>query len=383
VSRETVEKGIDVRIRLYWALYPVGEYDSLLSYLESAESLATTLGDQRRLGTVSALLAQFLVTVARHDRALEYGERALAIGTASDDLTLQLQANFSLGQAYHFLGQYHRARDTFTRNLDTPPTDLTGTIFSILSCAWSAGSLAELGEFSDGMARAERALDAAEALGDHFDLLNALGCAGAVCLLRGDLPEAIPRLERCLALIQAAQNESAGIVAGAYLGHAYALSGRLGDAMTHLERSMEQAAKSMTFGHSLPLIFLGHAYWQRRCIGPALERARLALGLARERRERGYEAYAMKLVGEIASDPESLDEESAQRYYREAITLAAELGMRPLVAHCHFGLGTLFRKTDKHEQAREHLATATTMYREMGMTYWLEKAEAEVAGLPK
>jgi hypothetical protein len=48
-----------------------------------------------------------------------------------------------------------------------------------------------------------------------------------------------------------------------------------------------------------------------------------------------------------------------------------------LVAHCHLGLGKLDRRTGKREQAREHLTTATTVYREMGMTYWLEKAEAE------
>jgi hypothetical protein len=56
--------------------------------------------------------------------------------------------------------------------------------------------------------------------------------------------------------------------------------------------------------------------------------------------------------------------------------------MRPLVAHCHLGLGKLYRRTDKREQAREHLATATTKYRGMGMTYWLEKAESEMAELP-
>jgi hypothetical protein len=59
--------------------------------------------------------------------------------------------------------------------------------------------------------------------------------------------------------------------------------------------------------------------------------------------------------------------------------LARELGMRPLVAHCHLGVGKLHGRTDKREQAKEHLATATTMYRGMGMTYWLEKAEAEMA----
>jgi hypothetical protein len=71
----------------------------------------------------------------------------------------------------------------------------------------------------------------------------------------------------------------------------------------------------------------------------------------------------------------------AEAELTEALAIAEELGMRPLVAHCHLGLGKLYRRTDKREQAREHLATATTMYREMGMTYWLEKVEAEMGEL--
>jgi hypothetical protein len=64
------------------------------------------------------------------------------------------------------------------------------------------------------------------------------------------------------------------------------------------------------------------------------------------------------------------------------LTLAHELGMRPLVAHCHLDLGKLYHRTDKREQAQQHLTTATTMYREMGTTYWLEKAEAEIQCRP-
>jgi len=52
--------------------------------------------------------------------------------------------------------------------------------------------------------------------------------------------------------------------------------------------------------------------------------------------------------------------------------------VRPLVAHCHLGLGKLYRRTGKREHAREHLTTAATMFREMGMTYWLEKAEDQL-----
>jgi len=58
--------------------------------------------------------------------------------------------------------------------------------------------------------------------------------------------------------------------------------------------------------------------------------------------------------------------------YRAALALAEQLGMRPLIAHCHLGLGTLYRRSAKPEPAREHLATAASMYRDMGMTYWLD-----------
>jgi hypothetical protein len=70
--------------------------------------------------------------------------------------------------------------------------------------------------------------------------------------------------------------------------------------------------------------------------------------------------------------------EDAEGDYREALGRATELGMRPLVAHCHLGLGHLYRRTRDGQQAQEHLATATAMYREMGMGFWLEKAEAEL-----
>ena len=59
----------------------------------------------------------------------------------------------------------------------------------------------------------------------------------------------------------------------------------------------------------------------------------------------------------------------------------AKLGMRPLVAHCHFGLGKLYRQTSRRTQTREHLTTATALYREMDMRFWLEKAQAEVSRL--
>jgi len=98
--------------------------------------------------------------------------------------------------------------------------------------------------------------------------------------------------------------------------------------------------------------------------------------LARQRGERGHEAWALRLLGEIALHGDHPDVETAEGHYRKAMALAEELGMRPLQAHCHFGLSKLYRRTGHGVKAKEHLTTAATMYREMDMSFWLAQAEA-------
>ena len=110
----------------------------------------------------------------------------------------------------------------------------------------------------------------------------------------------------------------------------------------------------------------------------ARQQAEKSLDLSVERRERGWQAWALRMLGEILLRERGADVRKAQACYDRAIALAAECGMRPLVAHCHSGLARLHRQTGKWEPAQAYLTTATTMYREMGMTYWLEKAEAEM-----
>jgi len=83
-------------------------------------------------------------------------------------------------------------------------------------------------------------------------------------------------------------------------------------------------------------------------------------------------------LGDIAAASVPPDFPVAESFYERSRRLATELGMRPVVAHCHLGLGKLYRRTGKREQAQEHLTTATTMYREMNMRFWLEQAEAEL-----
>jgi tetratricopeptide (TPR) repeat protein len=73
------------------------------------------------------------------------------------------------------------------------------------------------------------------------------------------------------------------------------------------------------------------------------------------------------------------DAAPAEAHYQQALALADELGMRPLMAHGHRGLGTLYATTGQREQARAELSTAIKMYRTMEMTFWLPEVEAALA----
>ena len=137
----------------------------------------------------------------------------------------------------------------------------------------------------------------------------------------------------------------------------------------------------MGLGHAIRLSRLADAYLVAGRPEEAVERARTAVDLARKHKERANEAVGLRVLAEIAAHGEPLDAESARAHYASSLALADELGMRPLVAHCHLGLGQLHRRTAAMELARTQLATAAARYQEMGMSYWLEKARVEINGL--
>jgi len=165
-------------------------------------------------------------------------------------------------------------------------------------------------------------------------------------------------------------------------GAAYTLGGRVTDTVPLLTQAMEQAiATERVDFHVLCSLSLGEAYVLAGRMEEAHTLAERVLVLAREHQERGHQAYALRLLGDIAAHREPPESESAEVHYRQALALAEELGMRPLQAHCHLGLGTLYTQTGRPEPAHAALTTAIALYRSMEMTFWLPQAEAALVQL--
>jgi tetratricopeptide (TPR) repeat protein len=218
----------------------------------------------------------------------------------------------------------------------------------------------------------------AEELGHSAPIARALCCLGYVYCGCGDADRATDVSTRSLALAREHDVRNLIQAASARLGVAYTLGGRATEAVACLEEAVEteQSANRMD---AFTLVSLGRAYLSAGRPDDASGRAWEALATCRERSTRNFAASALHLLGDIAAGLEPPAPEHAEQHYRQALGVAEELGMRPLVAHCQLGLGKLYRRMDKQQQAQGHLTAATTMYREMGMTYWLEQAEAELA----
>jgi tetratricopeptide (TPR) repeat protein len=166
----------------------------------------------------------------------------------------------------------------------------------------------------------------------------------------------------------------------AALGAAYTLAGQIADAGPLLTRAMEQstATEVVTF-QALCRLSLGEAHMLAGRLAEAYAFAEQALALARMHQERGHEVYALRLLGEIAARRESRESDQARDHYRQALALAEELGMRPLMAHCHLDLGTLYATIGRRAEARTALSAAVELYRTMEMMLWLPQAEAALA----
>jgi Tetratricopeptide repeat len=324
--------------------------------------------------------------LGEQDEALVTGTRALEIAARLGDLRLRILTTSALAQMHYARGEYERAVERTTDNLAALPADWVydymekGVPVSVHDRAWLVMSLAQMGRFAEAAEYEAEVTRLAKPTERAFTVCHAHWAAGWLHLVKGDWAKARSRLEHW---ITAARTGNVVV----HLPWAVAFSAwvlaQLGEASEALNRLQEgehllerQGASGWVAGHGWAYQSLGSTC----LLLDRLDEARRLGDRAVETspRQPGFAAQALHLLGDIATHPDQFDAESGEAYYEKALTLAELRRMRPLVAHCHLGFGKLYRHTGKHDQAQEHLTTATAMYREMDMRFWLEQGEREM-----
>jgi tetratricopeptide (TPR) repeat protein len=243
-------------------------------------------------------------------------------------------------------------------------------------------SLAPLGEFEQALTRAEEGFQIAEAVGHPLSQLYMYMASGFLHLYRGNFPEAIRLLKHGLTLCEVTGARLIFAWVASYIGSAYVHSGRISEGISYLEQGAETLTTlRVMLRRSLVIGWLGEGYLCAGRIDDAADCAGKALGFAQNQQECGNEAEALRLLGDIALRRGGSEMEVATERYRQAMTIGKDLGLRPLLARCHVGIGKAHLRMDDPENARKHLITALDMFRAMQIRYWPDNVAAEMAEL--
>ena len=354
---DAIAESLDLRFDLRNALLPLGEWGRMGALLDEAEALAEAVGDQRRLGrALNYKVIQFGLA-GDFAAALQAGLRALAIGESQADVAIQVVANGYLGRVYVARGECREAVRHCEAALALIPEGLAQERF---------GQAAIQGSFVRSHAchgargaRAVRRGVRASPRGDAHRGGGGARLLASLPPLRPRHPQARSgRLRRrrgpAGARPRSLPDERGSLAAprlrlGAGRGVPRDRPPRRGGRPDGGRRPWLRRADREVAGWAGRVGALGGAYLLDGRLADATRIAQDGLAAARQRGERGVEGQLLRLLGDIAAHPDRFEVDTAEAHYRQALALAEELGLRPLVAHCHLGLGNAL---PAHGQAR-------------------------------
>jgi transcriptional regulator with AAA-type ATPase domain/tetratricopeptide (TPR) repeat protein len=364
---------IDLRLRMrdaFWLQLPAS---SILDHLREADAIAERVHDRGRQGWIACYLCHYFWAIGDLEHALGESERALALGHSLNNPAVVVETNFYRGIVQLALGDFRRSVTTLTDTLaalGAAGLDFPSRRFALhgplILRSFLIRSLAELGEFREAIARGEEAMSPASR--SPYASAAVSGGLGLMYVRKGEPARAVQILEPGLQLCRTYGLNNWIATVGGSLGAAYVALGRTDEGVALLQAAVDHGDRfGLAASNSLWVIFLGEGHLRAGRRSEALAVASRGLTLCRERKERGYEAWALRLLAKIVGSGGAPDYEEARSTYDEALAVGRECGMRPLISSCQFELGMLNARLGHHGEAAGQLAAAAAAFKALDM----------------
>lgn len=379
-SRST--SAIDLRLAGLAALLPLGDQERILSTLFEAEAIAASIDDPRRLAAIHSQLSTALWMLGQHERAREYGERALAIARDQAYFSVTLAARYNLAMAHHALGEFDRCVELTSGILD----ELAGGIErkrlgwagypSVLCRTFLASSHTFSGEFEEAARQLEIGCAMADEARHPYSRALIRHELGTYHFERGDLDLALATFEEAIEIARADEVSTMHAPLAGWLGTTLAELGRVDEAIETIETAMERGVLRLGghYAHAFMLNGLAIAYARAGRHGEALSRAEEAVDRTLASHEFAHHGHALLRLASIQAQRGAAFFRESERRYREALDRALLQRMRPLAAECHEGLGRLYTRWRRADRARAELEVAAKMFGEIGLERRAESA---------
>ena len=383
-TKDRIVEEIDLRFNIRAALFPLGRHDEWAEHIDIAKTLAKEIGDDIREANSYNYLSTYGWIRGHHNNAISLCEEALRLVDSNDNFSVFITSMFHLALPLLYTGSYQRQvklhREIAQKLSGDSAYDRHGlaSLPSVLSRSFLSWGLAELGEFEEAEKWGQEGLEISNQGKNLFSATWIHAALGTVYLIQGRLNTAINLLEKALSLCRAGALSVFSFIA-ANLGHTYCLQENPDAALPILKEAVNPHKSNLSTAPSIyPLAALAEVYHLKGQTQKALQSIKTAIEFFKKKGERGFEAWALYHMAKIQSQGNCENLIQAIHSYRKVEAQAVELRMRPLLAHCHNGLGHLFLKINKTSESHSELLTALDLYKSMGMERWIPLVQSTI-----
>jgi len=393
-SPDNLRHAIDLRFDIRNALFILNDFERGFEHLEKSKQLAMSLQDEERLAKVLTWMTAHWNLAGNSQQAVITARQALHHTSGANNRDSNIVAHNWLGVAYYNLGQFKESIKELETVLSLIPDDRqndffgTPVILSVNCKTWLTRSLAQTGDFGRISQYVGEAIKTATERAHPLSIVFAYYAMGAAALIQGEFNQAITALEHALKTCEAAEIPVQRRLVICGLAAAYAFVDRFDQALDLLESdtgSTDSACTSgirrVPLGKSMGMVWEVDTY---RLGGKRREAQTLAeqfLQVSIESNDKGSEAWLRCVIGDLLAGRDSAPSTQSEASYRHALRLALQLGMRPLQARCHRGLGQMYTRCQKASVAQSEFRSARALYHSMFMPYWVAETDRALTSI--